>query len=292
MKLFALAGSLMLLGHTAAVFAQDVPINNSDKKAQETKPFRPPANGISLLPGIPMFNGSRPGQSAKRGAVDPLRYNALSLLLRNDVRGEIGVSVTQREAIEEIGKQKSAPRPLRIEAKGGNETDIRQQIQQTMNASLEESNKTVEIVLHREQIQRLRQIDLRWRGALAIADKVVAEPLNMDAEQHRQASEYLQAYRDQQSAITMDAYKDFMQTQQQNGTDDNGGERKTISMRLRIPDRKEMTPAQRQKFDEMEEKIEKIRAEFNLKALALLTPEQKIAWTKLQGKPFAFRARD
>ena len=292
MKLFALAGSLMLLGCTGTVLAQEIPGNDSDKRPATAKRFNPRADGISLLPGIPVFNGSRPGQPAKRGTVDPSRYNALSLLLRSDVRGEVGVNIPQREAIEEMGKKKSVPRPLRIEAKGGNETDIRAQIQQTMNSSLDESNKTVEIFLSREQIQRLRQIDLRWRGGLAIADKAVAEPLNLDADQHRQASEYLQEYQDQQSAIMMDAYKDFMQTQQQNGTDDNGGERKTISMRLRIPDRKEMTPAQRQKFDEMEEKIEKIRAGLNLKALALLTPEQKAAYAKLQGKPFAFRARD
>ena len=293
MKSFVAASLLILTAGNA--LAQDAPNRSGDNKpGQETR--RIPMPDIKLLPGIPVFMGVRPGQPAKLGAVDPSHYQALPLLLRGDVRGEIGVSVAQRETIEELVK-KDKPlggrnRPLKIESHSGDETDVRDKIQQMINSSLDESNKTVETLLHRDQIQRLHQLDLQWRGGLALADKSVAEALNLSGDQQSKAAELLQVYREQQSAITMEVYKDFMDTQQQNDKGDNGEVRKMVSMRLRIPDRKEMTPTQRLKFDEMEEKIEKIRKTQNAQALALLAPEQKAAWQKLQGKPFSFRARD
>ncbi len=287
----------LLLFVAGSVLAQDAPNRSGDTKpSQESKRFNAQGSGISLLPGMPMMVGVRPGQPAKLGAVEPSRYQALPLLLRNDVRGELNISIPQREAIDELVK-KDKPlggkgRPLTISSHSGDENDIREQIQQMINSSLDESNKTTETVLHREQVQRLHQLDLQWRGALALADKSLIEPLNLSGDQQSKAAEYLQAYREQQSTISMEVYKDFMETQQQNDKDDNGGERKMISVRLKIPERKDMTPAQRIKFDEMDEKIEKIRKVQNAKALALLTPEQKAAWLKLQGKPFGFRARD
>jgi hypothetical protein len=301
MKLSGLFSSLLVCGAILPLSAQDAPPASPPEPppASEGRP-RPNGfkfdggGGIRLLPGMPMMLGSRPGQPAKFGAVDPSHYKALPLLLRSDVRGELGISIAQREAIDDLVK-KDTPlggpgRPIRIEARG--DTDPREQLQKMIAESLDSSNKAAEAILRPAQIKRLRELDLRWRGALALGDRIVAEFLELTPEQREQAAELLQEYRQKQQEITMEVYKDFMQTQENSDKGDNGEERRAVAVRLRIPDRQEMTPEQRAKFDSMDEKIEKIRKEQNAKALALLTPEQATKWKQMQGKAFAYRAHD
>lgn len=295
MKSFAWISSVLLCGALLPLHAQDAPPASERKPDKNSFKFEGAGGGgLSLMPGMPFMIGSRPGQPAKLGAVDPSYYKALPLLLRSDVRGELGISIPQREAIEDMVK-KDKPlggvgRPIRIEA--GNETDVKEQLRQAIASSLDSGNKAAESILRPAQVQRLRELDLRWRGALSFGDKSVADALELTPEQRTEAAELLQTYRQKQQEIIMDAYKDFMQTQENSDKGDNGETRKTVSMRLRIPDRKEMTPAQREKFEMMDEKIEKIRKEQNAKAIALLTPEQADKWKQMQGKPFAYRVHD
>ncbi|HEV2471769.1 MAG TPA: hypothetical protein VGS41_03830, partial [Chthonomonadales bacterium] len=123
------------------------------------------------------------------------------------------------------------------------------------------------------QVERLRALDLQWRGPLALADSSVAKAVGLSPEQAARASELLDQYHTAQLNVALASSE-------------------------RSPDPNTIDPAaqlQPMSFDELirrrnlaQQKAQKVRDEASAKALALLTSAQKATWIRLLGKPFRF----
>jgi Spy/CpxP family protein refolding chaperone len=173
-------------------------------------------NGIFRMGG--MFGGQGLGDQA-----DPSHKNLLLLLKRNDVYTELRMTGGQKKQLEEEenrGRQEmmttalSNIQALRDEAQsarreGGRERGSRdermaqirergQEMMQAMTTSMENMEKKVEKILSPKQMKRLLELDLQWRGPLAMSDKEVADKVDLSPEQRAEVEKLLQEYRQAQ----------------------------------------------------------------------------------------------
>lgn len=256
--------------------------------------------GGSGGPGIMLGGPMNMRGPAKFGAIDPAYRNTAGLLLRNDVRTELVLSAKQREEVEAIekGEKAAPPKPLKFEFSshdGGSPEEMREkvenQMREIMSSTMDDRNKKAETALRAEQVKRISELDLQWRGPLALVDSKLAEEFQLTAEQRQKVQEYYREYRTQQGKIMMEAMKDFTETQESNDSED-GNTRKSVAIRVRIPDPKDMTPKQKALFEKRDKDIEQARKAQGEKALALLNEEQKQHWQSFQGRKFTFRVVD
>jgi hypothetical protein len=277
-----------------AVLAFSAPAVAQDKGSVS---FSFGGNGPGVMLGGPM---SMRGP-AKFGAIDPAYRNIGGLLQRNDVRSEIVLSAKQREEMEAVAKGEKAnpPKPLKFEFKSedgpGSPEAMREKVERQMreifSSTMDERNKKVESVLRPEQLRRLNELDVQWRGPLALVDPKLAEKVELDDEQRQKVQALYQEYRATQSKIMGEAMKEFTETQENNDSAE-GNVRRSVAVRIRIPDEKDMTPKQRALIEKRDKDIEEARKALGEKALALLSADQKQALYALQGKKFTFRLVD
>lgn len=285
---FSALSALALLAFSAPSFAQE----------RGSFAFSLSGNGgPGIMLGAPM-NLRGP---AKFGSIDPAYRNTAGLLLRNDVRSELVLSSKQREEVEalEKGERASAPKPLKFEFKSedgpSSPEDIREKVERQMrevvSSTMDDRNKKAEAALRAEQLRRLHQLDLQWRGPLALVDSKLAEELELSLEQRQKVQELYHEYRATQGKIMSEAMKEFTETQESNDSQD-GSERRSVAVRIRIPNEKEMTPKQKALFEKRDKDIEQARKAQGEKALAVLNDAQKQKWQSLQGRKFTFRLID
>lgn len=244
--------------------------------------------------------GLNMGGPARFGTIDPGTRNLMGLLGRSDVRNELLITSRQREALEATQKEGRAA-PLRIEARSDVQPNseefskrLTDQIKEQVEGRNRERNKKVQSLLSAKQAQRLQELDLQWRGPLAVADDEMEKQIGLNPEQKTEADKLLGEYRAAMSKATMDAMRDLNLIQEQKADDtDAGGNRQVrIGIVMRAPDPKKMTPEEKDRLIKRDKEIEAARKEFSDKALALLTPEQKSAWKRLQGTAFNFRQNE
>ena len=138
----------------------------------------------------------------------------------------------------------------------------------------DEMAKRAEGVLKSAQVKRLRELDLQWRGPLALADLKVADALKLNSEQRDKIAAILQDYR----AAVMNIRRQSMSGFRAPG---NPAQPQTPP-----------TPPSAQELQERESKaqkqMEQARQEAGDKALSVLAPEQQKRWQEMLGKPFTF----
>jgi len=301
--------------------------------------FAPMASGQA--PAAPAAPGGGQGRAAFGGqggqgrgggmrnaaqTVDPAHSAITTLLNRNDVKSEIMLSQRQSEDMTAAEQKAQADLQQKVQAARldrntlqglsqderrakqqearQKQQEIRQAGQTEMDAELD---KKAQEVLKPDQIKRLHELDLQWRGPLALADPKVAEPFNLTADQKTKITAMLEDYHKTQQD-TMSAL--FPRGGNGNG---NGGRRNRNGQAnpnaqpadpgaQPAPATPQAAPAAPQtpadpaalqaKIDEAKGKVDKAREEIGTKVLALLTEEQKTAWTTAQGKKFTFRKHD
>lgn len=291
------------------------------------------------------------GNNARQNSVtDPTRSNYLSLALRDDVHTELRLTGMQREALMELQNKsrkemiermranvqemlgargvsrRPAPAKPNTEAEETEKTPPTpeerraQMLEQgnkiitTMTGYRDEMDKKVEAILSSGQMRRLRQLDLRWRGPLALADTKVAEQVQLSPEQ---SAEVLAALREFQAAQMKAMQSAFTPrpsnepTPPPNGqADGNATTRRPANPaqpnapspgapgqngnRVGGAYSRNIDPRQVQEIEARLEaarkESEKARKAAGDKALTALVPEQRQMWQTLLGKPFAFRA--
>jgi len=211
------------------------------------------------------------------------------LMAHKEVGTEIGLDDHQREALADL-QAKSHDEILsrmRAAAAGNpeeaNETpeEHRAQFQQRMaqqRAYMEsfpaEMAKRAEGVLKSAQVKRLRELDLQWRGPLALADPKVADALKLSSEQRDKVAAVLRDYQAAVVNIRMQARPGF------NGAGTVGASQTAPAPPSVEEIRARMTKAQKE--------IDQARQEAGEKTLAVLSPEQQKRWQQMLGKPFAF----
>jgi hypothetical protein len=164
---------------------------------------------------------------------DPSRSAANYLLTRNDVRSELSISTRQREALEELNKK--APQEMMDQFRNnqsiqqmqermrqlrnlpeGERRVQREQMRQEMRQRGEQLmaefqnfqsdlDKRAEEILTPAQVKRLHQLDLQYRGGLALANPKLAQEFALTPEQSQQINQLLEEFRQQQRDMIAEA---------------------------------------------------------------------------------------
>ncbi|HLK61549.1 MAG TPA: hypothetical protein VKU00_33685 [Chthonomonadaceae bacterium] len=225
--------------------------------------------------------------------IDPGRSYIHQLLKRNDVRSELLISAQQREALDSTNTQQQQAARLNIPAlaidlKDKSPDELREQlaestkkIQEYMKTLAAESDKKLASILTPKQMTRLQELDLQWRGPLAMGVKPVADQVKLTNEQAPKAAQLLGEYlqevsRQMRSGVHI---ANLSSVPGAPASETVGG----------VPS----TPAERQARMEVAQKeIEKARKALGERALKGITDEQHAQWSTLTGKPFTFRTND
>jgi len=149
--------------------------------AQDTPPPLP--GGLSL-------NGGTINLSAITGNV--IHSKQTAMLRRPDVQTNIHLSVKQRE---ELGDYLDANKPqmIRVEVTNGSAPVV-----SGLSGELDEKVKSI---LKKEQLDRLAELDLQWRGYLAVSDPKVQELLNISNDSKDKIKELMGVYCSERDAI-------------------------------------------------------------------------------------------
>jgi hypothetical protein len=137
-------------------------------------------------------------------------------------------------------------------------------------------------ILKPEQVQRLHELDLQWRGALSMADSKVADEVQLTPEHRTAISGVVSDYQ----AKIRESRQQMMQQFRGNRNGFGAGQQ---------PGAQGQQPAQANRANmansitEMRRQEAAARKEAEDKALGLLSAEEKSRWTKAQGQPFTFR---
>jgi len=282
-KLFAVLGTAALFGlANGAVLPA---------KAQQTPPANPLAN-FNIPPSL--FFGFM-GQATD--SIDPTHSAAMQLLQRTDVRNEIALDLKQQNALDEL-RTKSAQdlqstmrqkvqesfKDLQDVPPDQQVDKIQNRLEQfatTMQEFQGDVDKRTEAILRPNQIKRLHEIDLRWRGLLALSDPKVAATLKLVPDQSAKVSGLVKEFMDGQQKAIMAAMAPVIAP---NGVGQDGG---AVSPQERMQQmQKKMNATLHSK------EMEKAKADIEAKLLATLTPAQKEQWTAQLGAKFMFRKNE
>ncbi len=245
------------------------------------------------------FGGMFAGMQARSAATsDPLRSAEMALLTRPDVQRTLMLTVKQKDALAELqnnaGEQFSQRmaqnfqdlRNMTPEERRAQRDQFRDRMQDTITQVTGELNKQAEAILKPDQVQRLRELDLQWRGPLALNDPKVAEAMALEPEQKEKLAALLQEFRQAQQKAMQTAFAAMRPPQPPAPNADGSTPPPAPQAR---PNPMEMQARFRAAQQQVEQQMEKVRKGLSEKALAVLTDEQRQRWQTLQGKPFLFR---
>jgi len=245
--------------------------------------------GGGLAYNLPGSGGPNAGPLAGLSVIDPGTSYLYALLKRIDVASEIHLNARQREALEaaETNQQEARKEQMKqsVQALTGSLKDkspedlraamteraqkLREQTQGFTDARL----KTLASILRPEQLARLKQLDLQFRGPLSMGVNDVAQQAALNKDQTATVAGLLKEYRQEVSKnLAFGA--------------------RTVSFKPGsapapappAPDSEEM----RVKLVKADKQIRLARMSLAAKALTSLPAEQRAQWSKLTGKPFEF----
>lgn len=226
-----------------------------------------------------MFGRGGPG-----GMESPLQSNPLGLLQRAEVQSELRLSLRQKQEMTDLqnsSRQQMGDRMRQLfqgqenqngaggAAPSGQDRrqrfeQMRPQIESAMTAFQGEMNDKIKAILTPEQVARLHQLDLQRRGILSLADPKVADEVKLSAANRTEAAKIAADYQQQTGEVMRDAFQQMRES----------GQAPDFTSKL-SPTRQKMTKIKKASEEQM---------------TALLSPEEKAAWTSAIGEPFTFRA--
>jgi hypothetical protein len=270
---------------------------------------QPPPQGVG---GAPFIFGNGPLNALR----DPAHGSLMSLLDRNDVKNEIGIDARQRDALNDL-KQKSRAemmdkirtdvQNMRDKMKDMSPEERRAQIQKmqgdrqdAFSAYQSDLDKRVEAILRPSQVKRLHELDLQWRGPLAMVDPSLSDKVGLDPEQHAKVNQLYQEYRNAQGKAFQNAFAGIGRGRRPNQAQGNGDPQNNQNQDAaqNAPQDNGPPPAPpsreeiQRRLQNVQVEMEKTRASIGQKVLALLGPEQMQNWRTLQGRPFTFNTND
>lgn len=282
-KRFALFGATALLGLFSLCALQPA-------QAQAPTPPINPFQNFNIPPSL--FFGMM-GQGGI-GGIDPTHSSAMQLLQRNDVRNEIGFDLKQQNTLEQLRTksqqdfQKKITTTVQESAQALKDVPQEEQLNQiqdrmnqfatTLQNFQGDVDKQTEAILREKQLTRLHELDLRWRGPLALSDPKVATTLKLTPEQTNSVTTTMKEFMDAQQKALMQVVMSAMAPQR------NDPNAPPVSQQERAQQ------MQKKVADALHSReMEKTKAATEAKLLELLTPEQKTQWTTMLGAKFTFR---
>jgi predicted lipid-binding transport protein (Tim44 family) len=261
--------------------------------------------GLNLGPMMMSFGG------AGGGMIDFTRSNERNLLKRADVRSELFIDSKQREQLANLetqGKQQMQQVVMQSAMKAfvnnpdlanigesiknsgnGAPPDLTglkdalntgfQQMQESLQVFQAGQDEKSEAVLRPKQLKRLHELDLQYRGLLALSERKVADSLKVTQDQRTVVEGALKDYMDAQMKAMQPIMNQAAQLGQQAAT--NGGQ----------PPAGFNPQAIQKNVNDLlnSDELKKARAAAEDKVKASLTPEQRTAWTGMLGQKFVFR---
>ncbi|MCS6775993.1 MAG: Spy/CpxP family protein refolding chaperone [Chloroherpetonaceae bacterium] len=251
-----------------------------------------PRQGRRQRGGFGGFGGGPFGRGGMMGGgmfnMDPTQSSKIMLLQRDDVRTELGISARQREqmdqerqkAMEEMRNNRppfdfQSLQGLSPEERRAKMQELREQMMPQMRAMGEQMAARMEAVLTPAQQKRLAELDLQWRGPLALGDEKVASKVGLTPDQQRQIANILNEFRTGQMEVMRNAMGDFRPGGRGQGEPGGPPQFNPEEMRAR--------------FEATQREVQRIRKASEDKVVALLTAQQRQTWKTLQGKAFTFR---
>lgn len=206
--------------------------------------------------------------------------NPMGLLMRSDVQREIRLDLRQRNALAQLQQEMQTERRQRMieflrEQRGEGPGDRRERMQQ-MREQMRERNlaivgelsEKVKAILKPEQVERLDQLDLQWRGPSALADARVAQQVGLGAAARGEVSRIVSEAARHRSEVMRELLEQWRQA---------GGPQ------VGPPPTEETAPLATRRA------LAAIQKESDGQVLAVLTPEEARRWREIQGEPFTFR---
>src|SRR5579871_3621117 len=242
-------------------------------------------NGMAFLGGP-----GGPGALNIMNIIDPGRSYIHQLIKRNDVRSELLISAKQREALDSTDTQQQQAAQQQQQAvqsiqpplgdlKDKSPDEIRafieehaKQMREHMQSLADARDKRLASILTPKQMARLQELDLQWRGPLAMGVKPVADQVKLTNEEAPKASDLLKQYRQEVNRQLSFGVKTVAFGQKPGANAPASGE-------IQSPP---ATPAERQaKLEAAQKEIEKARKALGEKALKGITDEQRAQWSTL-----------
>jgi hypothetical protein len=229
--------------------------------------------------------------------IDPGRTYIYQLIKRDDVRSQILLTARQREALDASDKtqQDAMQQQMKInlqslgsDLQGKSKEELQaamqdraRQLQDQIKGMSDERDKRLAAILTPKQLARLKELDLQYRGPLAMGVKPVAELAKLTPEQAPKVFDLLKEYRQEVS-------KQFSLGVKTAGFNSKqGADSPSASNKNSAP---AATQAEMQaKMEKAKKEIEKARRALGEKALKTLDDEHRAQWSTLTGRPFQFR---
>jgi len=293
---------------------------------------------LSLLVVAPRAEAQRGGRNGNNGnmmggmmmggpggfrMVEPTVSNTSQLIKRPDVQTELVLSGRQREQLVEVQQgmvtdmskrvRENMPdfrklRNMSPEDRQVEQEKMRQQaqdgVQSAMSGATSEMDKKLMTILSPGQMKRLRELDLQWRGTLAVGDKTVGEKFAFTSEQTQQVQQLLGEYTKERNDAMSSAFSGMMGGGRGGRRGANGAgvatplladgtATPTPSTPPAAGGRPQFDPADMEKrMTEAQASTDKVRLKLNEKALEIFTPEQLALWKTMNGKKFVFRKNE
>ena len=287
----------------------------------------PPIAGGMMGMGSFMMGGA----GAQMMPMNPLRSSIPILILRDDVRTELLISAQQREQIDKIetssrqemvgkmqshiqeligsARRKGAPispgdSPSAFDSETPTQRKMRMEESQTqikamMTHILDDVDAKLEKILRPKQIARLHQLDLQYRGPLALLDPKVSDALSLNPEERQKIDELGAEYH----AAQLKAISNAMRGLQRPAPPAPKNDAPTTPVdpaapvnpplpdapTLRRPEIPLDSQTIQSKLADARIDTEKSRKALGKKALTLITPEHSKRWNQLIGRAFIFR---
>ena len=185
-----------------------------------------------------------------------------ALLKRTDVQNELGIDANQREALAKVLSESNAPAIVRTypdmsrlsdEERKQWQAEINRQAAKETAFIMNERRREVEEILRPDQRKRLTEIDLQFRGILALGgDKSLSDRLGVSPEHQQRVAEILGDFKAKRLKLL------------------SSSEESENTNSLRYQERLML-------LQEAEQKV-----------LALLSDEEKARWSQAIGRPFKF----
>lgn len=214
----------------------------------------------------------------------PTSPNPMRLLQHPEVQVEIGLTLMQRKKIADIREKQFIQMQERMrqtvqqtaqQARTANPQDRQAQFQE-MQAAMQqqvesfqgELTKEIEEILKPEQVKRLRELDIQYRGPMALADQRVANEVKLSPDTRGKVGPMVSDFIQKSNELRRQYIQDWAAS---------GGPRSG-----RAPDLTSRASPVRRKVDPMKKETEKA-------ILDLLSDDELKAWNAIQGAKFTFR---
>lgn len=268
------------------------------------------------------FGGQQGGRGGQRGMMnlgnfnDPQRSAKMSLLQRADVRSHLLVTARQIEKLEALEKKQmeamqgnfgKMAEKMRELFQNGNIQEmtaeerqeimgkVRDEVLKTLSMTEEEEDKALAEILKPSQLTRLSELDLQWRGPLALATKKVSEAAGLKKEEKALAEKAMQDYRQGQMEMVQKRMGfgggGAIPFGNGGGTPPNaGGDNPPADPPANNQPQGRNNPnAGAANMEAMMKEMDKKKEEAAKKLLASLSEATQEKWKTMIGKPFTFR---